>query len=88
MAGFIKVLAFAGAKDVIGESELELALDDVRAAGPPTAGQVMDAICARYPGLTAHRRVIRIAVNGAYAEASTVVAAGDEVALIPPVAGG
>jgi molybdopterin converting factor small subunit len=45
-------------------------------------------LIARFPSLAPHRSSLRIAVNGSYAFASDPVAGGDEVALIPPVAGG
>lgn len=88
MAGSLKVLAFAGARDVIGAQELNLPLAELGGEAPLTAGDVLDAICTRYPALTRYRAVIRIAVNGTYVELGAQVAAGDEVALIPPVAGG
>ncbi len=88
MAGSLKVLAFAGAGDVIGSRQLELPLAEPGGAVLRTAGDVLDAICLRYPALTPHRPMIRMAVNGSYVALGARVAAGDEVALIPPVAGG
>jgi sulfur-carrier protein len=86
MAASVRVLAFAGARDVLGTHELELDLADVGAS--PTAAKVLDVLCARWPALGAYRSAIRLAVNGEYAAADVPVGAGDEVALIPPVAGG
>lgn len=83
MGGSVKMLAFAGARDVIGAAELAFPLD-----GPCTAAELLGAVCARYPALTPYANAIRVAVNGTYARPSDLVAAGDEVALIPPVAGG
>jgi len=77
------MLAFAGARDVLGAGELDLPL-----AAPTTAAALLDEICARWPALAPYRRSIRVAVNGVYASAADPVRAGDEVALIPPVAGG
>ena len=61
----IRVLAFAGARDVVGQSEVAL---DVTTTFPEgvtlTAARVMDAMCDRYPELTARRSIIRLAVNG------------------------
>jgi len=48
----------------------------------------MTLLLSRYPALAPHRRSIRIAVNGTYAFATDPVRPGDEIALIPPVAGG
>ena len=81
------MLAFAGARDAIGAAELELSLD-VAPGGGTTADAVLRLACARFPALVPYRGCIRIAVNGTYATPTTPVAAGDEVALIPPVAGG
>ena len=83
LEGSVKMLAFAGAKDVLGTPELEFAL-----AAPCTAGELLAEVCRRYPALAPWRAAIRVAVNGTYADAGDPVAFGDEVALIPPVAGG
>ncbi len=84
MSGVVKVLAFAGARELVGAAEVEVEVD------PPhcTVAELMDRLCARYPGLESYRPIIRVAVNGDYATPSQPVVAGDEVALIPPVAGG
>lgn len=77
------MLAFAGARDVIGAAEVEMALEK-----PCTAAELLDEVCARYPGLVPYRGSLRVAVNGVYARADDPVGFGDEVAIIPPVAGG
>ncbi len=79
----VRMLAFAGARDVLGFAESELHLDS-----PCTASELLDEVCRRYPALVPYQRSIRVAVNGTYAGASDPVTFGDEVALIPPVAGG
>jgi molybdopterin converting factor subunit 1 len=84
MAAVVKVLAFAGARDVIGATELDLELVEA----PCSTERFMDVLCARFPALTPFRPVMRIAVNGEYVDADGGVRDGDEVALIPPVAGG
>lgn len=53
-----------------------------------TAAELLAALCARYPGLGAYQGSIRVAVNGCYALGDERIMQGDEVALIPPVAGG
>jgi molybdopterin synthase catalytic subunit/molybdopterin synthase sulfur carrier subunit len=78
----IKMLAFAGARDVLGTGELDLEIRSL------TAGELLDEVCDRFPKLAPYRRSIRLAVNGTYATASDPVGPGDEIALIPPVAGG
>ncbi len=77
------MLAFAGARDVVGSPEIRFAL-----ARPCTASQLFDDIVSAYPGLEPYRGCVRLAINGTYAEPGDAVSTGDEVALIPPVAGG
>jgi molybdopterin converting factor subunit 1 len=83
MDAAVRVLAFAGARDVLGDGEVALPLP-----GPCTAAELLDHVCARYPALVPYKRSLRVAVNGAYAAPHDPVRSGDEVALIPPVAGG
>lgn len=79
----VKLLAFAGARDILGAAELALPLD-----APCTAAELLAEVCRRWPALVPWRGAIRVAVNGTYAAPDDPVRAGDEVALIPPVAGG
>ncbi len=79
----MKLLAFAGARDVLGAAELTLPL-----AAPCSAAELLAEVCRLYPALQPWRGSIRVAVNGAYAQADDRISYGDEVALIPPVAGG
>ncbi|HEY4120330.1 MAG TPA: MoaD/ThiS family protein [Byssovorax sp.] len=81
--GQVRVLAFAGARDVLGEAEIAFPL-----AAPCSADELLAEVCRAYPGLEPWRRALRVAVNGTYADAGDPVALGDEVALIPPVSGG
>jgi molybdopterin converting factor small subunit len=83
MSNVVRMLAFAGARDLVGSGEVDLPL-----SGPCTASELLDAICARYPKLVPYKRSLRVAVNGLYANPNDPVTFGDEVALIPPVAGG
>jgi molybdopterin converting factor small subunit len=79
----VRLLAFAGARDVLGAPEIAMAI-----AAPCTAAEILAEVCRRYPALGPWRASLRVAVNGVYAQADDPVAFGDEVALIPPVAGG
>lgn len=79
----VRVLLFAAAREVVGASELGLEVPE----GANARG-VLDALCALHPSLTAHRRSLRVAVDGAYARDDEPVREGAEVAIIPPVAGG
>jgi molybdopterin converting factor small subunit len=79
----ILLLAFGGTKTIVGQDEVAFPLDTAC-----SVDGLLDALCAFYPRLAPQRRALRLAVNGAYAAAGDRVAPGDEVALIPPVAGG
>ena len=82
-AGTIRVLAFAGARELLGSAQAKLAL-----ARPCGIDELWRLLLDAWPGLAPFQAAIRLAVNGAYATESTIVHEGDEVALIPPVAGG
>ncbi|MBL8601516.1 MAG: MoaD/ThiS family protein [Myxococcales bacterium] len=77
------MLLFAAARETVGSAETTLSL-----AAPATARAVLDALTEAHPGLRGYHRAMRVAINGAYARDDDPVAAGDEVAIIPPVAGG
>lgn len=63
---------------------------EVALAAPPeaTAGWAVKALAARRPDLRELLGVCRLAVNGRYVDQDHPLAAGDELALIPPVSGG
>lgn len=79
----VRVLSFAGARDAMGAGELDLALDE-----PTTARALLDRLCAEHERLRPYASSLRLAVNGAYANWDDPIRDGDEVAIIPPVAGG
>lgn len=83
MPNTVRMLAFAGARDILGAAEIDFALDV-----PCTAEELLSEVCRRFPALVPYRSSIRLAVNGVYASPEDPVTYGDEVALIPPVAGG
>lgn len=78
----IRVLLFASYADALGGPEIQLKLAD-----GCTVREVLAAVRQR-PG--AHRLppLPLVAVNQRYAGPDTAVTASDEVAIIPPVAGG
>src|SRR5712692_4319099 len=53
-----------------------------------TVDDVYDALQKLHPALDPNRESVRAAVNQEFAEWDVIVAAGDEVAFIPPVSGG
>ena len=80
----VRVLLFAAAREIVGAREIELTL----ATPSSTVRAISAQIAERYPALAGHMRSLRIAVNGEYVRDDDPVNAGDEVAVIPPVAGG
>lgn len=78
----MRVLLFAGLAETLGCRELSWPDQSL----PATVGQFEAALREREPRLGASR--FRVAVNQRYARPEDALAAGDEVALIPPVSGG
>ncbi len=78
----ITVRFFASYADHLGVARTELALD--------AGSRVRDVIASisSLPGAQALPQNPRVAVNYVFAAPDTVLAPGDEVAFIPPVAGG
>lgn len=83
MATDVRVLAFGGARDIIGAAEIAVALE-----APESARRFLDRLTAQYPALAPHAGSLRLAVNCCFASWDDPVSPGDEVAVIPPVAGG
>ena len=79
----IHVLYFAACRERAGVGS-----DDVAVAAGATVDDVVRAIVALRPSLSAVAKQCRVAVNQAFARSTDVVPDGAEVALIPPVAGG
>lgn len=79
----IRVRLFAVLAERWGGRELALTLP----AGATTAA-VIEGLRAARPDLEPLLNACRVAVNGRYAGPDQPLAAGDEVALIPPVSGG
>ena len=78
----IRLLLFASYAEALGRDEILLDLP----AGA-TAGDALATVRSR-PGAERLPPKPMLAVNQRYAKADAVLAEGDEVALIPPVAGG
>ncbi|HEU4988263.1 MAG: MoaD/ThiS family protein [Gemmatimonadota bacterium] len=78
----LRALLFASYADAVGAPEVEVDLPD-----GSTVREVVDAIRSRH-GADRLPPAPLVAVNQRYASAETRVSARDEVAIIPPVAGG
>jgi len=77
----VTVLLFASFADVLGHSRIEITIPPGATVGE-TVAQVRAAAADRLPSTPL------VAVNEEYARYDRVLVPGDELALIPPVAGG
>jgi molybdopterin synthase sulfur carrier subunit len=79
----VRIRLFGGPREALGMAELDR---DIEAG--LTVGQLVADLAEEYPPLDGYAGVIRIAVNRRYADLSTELREGDEIACIPPVGGG
>jgi len=76
------IKAFGISKEIIGGKQLELEVPE-----GTTVSNLKKTLFEKYPAL-AELRSVYVAVNTSYAAEELVLKEGDEIALIPPVAGG
>lgn len=79
----LTVQLFGPAREVAGASTATLTVDP-----PVTAEELLGALVAARPELRALVARARVAVNRAYVAPDDLLAADDEIAIIPPVGGG
>jgi molybdopterin synthase sulfur carrier subunit len=79
----VTVKLFAAYQEACGVSDLKLELP----AGTPVAA-VRDRLIAAHPQLAEWQDVTRFGINLQFVPPETILQAGDEVVLIPPVSGG
>ncbi|MET1231411.1 MAG: molybdenum cofactor biosynthesis protein MoaE [Candidatus Limnocylindrales bacterium] len=79
----LTVRVFALQRQQLGVRELPLEVGE-----GATIDDAWAALCATHPVLSAAGQSMRFARNGVYADGGEPLAEGDELALIPPVAGG
>lgn len=79
----VRSLFFATYRDLAGSEELTVEL-----AAPATVADLVRELRATRSGLASLPPTPVVAVNMTYAPLSTPLRDGDEVAFIPPVAGG
>jgi MoaE-MoaD fusion protein len=78
----ISVRLFAGLRERAGTDRLEVELHD-----GATVSELLAALAGTPVGPIGPRQCV-VAINREYADAEQPIAAGDEVALVPPVSGG
>lgn len=79
----IRLLYFAVLRDIAGRSEAELSLPE-----GTTAREVWQRLRNEHTRLADFLQPPMTAINESYAAPDTVLRDGDELAFIPPVAGG
>ena len=79
----IRLLYFAVLRDITGRSESDLEIAD---GSRPR--EVWQQLRAQYAKLAAYDQPPMTAINESYASPDAVLHEGDELAFIPPVAGG
>jgi sulfur-carrier protein len=79
----VKVLFFGRLKDVIGQSEESLDLNEAS-----TIEQLFALYSERIPELAKYRSSVVASRNQEFAAWDTMLHSGDEVAFLPPVSGG
>lgn len=79
----VRLLFFAVLRDIVGKTETELDLPE-----GARATDVWQALRGEYPKLAAYAQPPMTAVNETYVRADAPLHDGDELAFIPPVAGG
>ena len=79
----VRVLFFGQLKEIVGRSE-----DRVELAEGARLEDLFENYGRRYPRLASFRRSVVASVNQSFADWASTLAAGDEVAFLPPVSGG
>ena len=79
----IRVLFFAAHRDLLGTEGTDATLSD-----GSTVGDLISRLRTRGEPWDSLPQRLAVAVNRSYASYDTVLHEGDEVAVIPPVAGG
>lgn len=78
----VTVQLFASYADLLGATTVELPL------APGTTVQDLLHSIRSLPGASSLPRAPRVAINRSFAASDQIIEANDEIALIPPVAGG
>jgi len=79
----VRLLYFAVLRDIAGTNETDLELPE-----GTRAADVWQRLRGEHPQLAGYAQPPMTAINESYASADAVLRDGDELAFIPPVAGG
>jgi molybdopterin converting factor subunit 1 len=78
----INILAFGIARDIVGKTTFSF-----KTTEGVTVAQLKQQLLEKYPRFI-NLASLMIAVNTEYGQEDTIISEDDEIALIPPVAGG
>ena len=78
----IQILAFGIAKDIVGGSQLDFAIEP-----GATVADLKSSLVKTFPKFT-DLASIAIALNSEYATDDQIIESSDEIVIIPPVSGG
>ncbi|HET9061199.1 MAG TPA: MoaD/ThiS family protein [Acidimicrobiales bacterium] len=86
----VTVLFFAGAREAVGASRLEVELPGGREpGGGPTVGDLLQLLGPEVAGkLAPLMKTCAVWLNGSPTSPGAPLSPGDEVAVLPPVSGG
>ena len=87
MESQFRVLLFAILRDVLKRDEVEIMIS-TSAEHTVTVADLLSVCTQQFPELADWLPHIRVAVNCEYSTSETVLSTDDEIAFIPPVAGG
>ncbi len=79
----LKILSFASIRDIIGAGSIELELEN-----GALVSDLFEKLSTSYPDVGRFGKSLKFAVNEEFVEMDKVLNEGDEVALLPPFAGG
>ena len=79
----VRVLFFGQLKEIVGRGE-----DRIEVADGARLEDVFENYGRLYPRLATFRQSVVASVNQSFADWGSTLAAGDEVAFLPPVSGG
>jgi molybdopterin synthase catalytic subunit len=79
----VTVLLFAAHREAAGKHRFVAELPD-----GSTVSDAFERVCAEFPAIAQSARSVAFALNQSHVSGDATVRDGDEVALLPPVAGG
>ena len=80
----VHVLFFASTRELTGLNKLDIEIEQQ----PFTTTDLKIMLQSRFPGLNFENSNINIAINRKYEKDEVALKDGDQIALIPPIAGG